>query len=142
MNKLTIDIDFLRMLILKIRGIQVKEDVDIPEPGGNAANDEIPETLQDLPNDLSHEEVVEEIEGLSEGKQAELVALMWIGRGDAEAEEWTDMLQMAVERREVPTAQYLLDHPLVADFLAEGLDRLGYGSMVSDVGVVRSSVHR
>ena len=29
MNKLTIDIDFLRMLILKIRGIQVKEAVDM-----------------------------------------------------------------------------------------------------------------
>ena len=142
MNELTIDIDFLRMLILKIRGIQVKEDVDIPEPGGNATDDEIPETLQDLPDDLSREEVVEEIEGLSEGKQAELVALMWIGRGDAEPEEWTDMLQMAVERREVPTEQYLLDHPLVAEFLAEGLDRLGYGSMLSEVDVVRSSVHR
>ncbi|MDH3236864.1 MAG: DUF3775 domain-containing protein [Alphaproteobacteria bacterium] len=142
MNELTIDIDFLRMLILKIRGIQVKEDVDIPEPGGNATDDEIPETLQDLPDDLSREEVVEEIEGLSEAKQAELVALMWIGRGDAEPEEWTDMLQMAVERREVPTEQYLLDHPLVAEFLAEGLDRLGYGSMLSEVDVVRSSVHR
>jgi len=142
MNKLTIEIDFLRMLILKIRSIQVKEDVDIPEPGGNAADDEIPEALQDLPDDLSREEVVEEIEGLSEGKQAELVALMWIGRGDAEPEEWTDTLQMAVERQEVPTAQYLLDHPLVADYLAEGLDRLGYGAMVGDVGVIRSSVHR
>jgi len=142
MNKLTVEIDFLRMLILKIRGIQVKEDVDIPEPGGNATDDEIPETLQDLPDDLSREEVVEEIEGLSEAKQAELVALMWIGRGDAEPEEWTDMLQMAVERREVPTEQYLLDHPLVAEFLAEGLDRLGYGSMLSEVDLVRSSVHR
>lgn len=142
MNELTIDIDFLRMLILKIRGIQVKEDVDIPEPGGNATDDEIPETLQDLPDDLSREEVVEEIEGLSEAKQAELVALMWIGRGDAEPEEWTDMLQMAVERREVPTEQYLLDNPLVAEFLAEGLDRLGYGSMLSEVDVLRSSVQR
>jgi hypothetical protein len=142
MNELTIDIDFLRMLILKIRGIQVKEDVDIPEPGGNATDDEIPETLQDLSDDLSREEVVEEIEGLSEAKQAELVALMWIGRGDAEPEEWTDMLQMAVERREVPTEQYLLDNPLVAEFLAEGLDRLGYGSMLSEVDVLRSSVQR
>jgi hypothetical protein len=142
MNELTIDIDFLRMLILKIRSIQVKEDVDIPEPGGNATDDEIPETLQDLSDDLSREEVVEEIEGLSEAKQAELVALMWIGRGDAEPEEWTDMLQMAVERREVPTEQYLLDNPLVAEFLAEGLDRLGYGSMLSEVDVLRSSVQR
>jgi hypothetical protein len=142
MNELTVDIDFLRMLILKIRSIQAKEDVDIPEPGGNPTDDEIPETLQDLPDDLSREEVVEEIDGLSEKKQAELVALMWIGRGDAEPEEWTDTLQMALERQEVPAAHYLLDHPLVADHLAEGLDRLGYGSMVGDVGVIRSSVHR
>ena len=142
MNKLTIEIDFLRMLILKIRGIQAKEDTDIPDPGGNATDDEIPETLQDLPDDLSREEVVEEIEGLSDARQAELVALMWIGRGDAEAGEWNETLQMAVERREVPTAKYLLDHPLVADHLAEGLDLLGYGSMVSGVGEIRSNVHR
>ncbi len=142
MDELTVDIDFLRMLILKIRGIQAREDTDIPEPGGNPADDEIPETLQDLSDDLAREEVVEEIDGLSETKQAELVALMWVGRGDAEPEEWADARQMALERQEVPTAHYLLDHPLVADYLAEGLDRLGYGSMVGDVGVIRSSVHR
>jgi len=75
----------------------------------------------------------EEIDALNRTEQAELVALMWIGRGDAEPEEWDDMLKLAEERREVPTSQYLLDHPMVADEWAEALDKLGYGSMVEGV---------
>lgn len=138
MDELTINTDYLRMLILKVRALMAKEETATPEPGGNPSDDEVPETLQELPEDLSREEVVEEIDGLSPTHQAELVALMWIGRGDGEPEEWTEFLKLADERREVPTNQYLLDHPLVADYWAEGLDRLGYGGMVEGVEEIRS----
>jgi hypothetical protein len=30
----------------------------------------------------------------------------------------------------MPTPSYLLDHPLVADDWAEGLDRFGYGTLL------------
>ena len=62
-------------------------------------------------------------------EQAELVALMWIGRGDSEPEEWEELIKLAEERREVPTSDYLLDHPMVADHWAEALDKLGYGGI-------------
>ena len=32
-------------------------------------------------------------------QQAELVALMWLGRGDEEPEEWVELLKLAEERR-------------------------------------------
>jgi len=133
MNELTINPAYLRMLVLKVRAIMAGEDVVTPETDGNSIDDEIPESLQERPDDLSREEVVEEIDGLGLSQQAELVVLMWIGRGDGEPQEWVDLLKLAEERREVPTAQYLLDHPLVADFWADGLDKLGYGSMVEGV---------
>ncbi len=132
-NELHINSAYIRMLILKVRAIMVKEDVVTPDAGGNPTDDEGPATLQESPDDLTREEVMEEIEGLSPGQQAELVALMWIGRDDGEPAEWADLLKLAEERKEVPTGQYLLDHPLVADYWAEGLDRLGYGSMVDEV---------
>jgi hypothetical protein len=108
----------------------VKEGLVMPETGGNPIDDPLPDTLQDEPGDLTREEFIEEIEGLDADQQAELVALMWLGRGDAEAEEWEGLLKLADERQETSTGSYLLDHPLVADYWAEGLDRLGYGTLL------------
>jgi hypothetical protein len=62
---------------------------------------------------------------LSERQQAELVALMWIGRGDAEPEEWENTIELARDLKEGPTPRYLLGHPLVAEHWAEGAARLG-----------------
>ena len=83
-------------------------------------------------DDLSREEVVEEIQGLTPRQQAELVALMWLGRGDGEPEEWNELLARAIERREVPTEIYLLDHPLLAENWLDGMERLGLGGLVAD----------
>lgn len=136
MNELTINPAYLRMLVLKVRALMAKEGLVTPDTGGNPTDDEVPETLQDIAGDLSREEVIEEIDALNQTQQAELVALMWVGRGDAEPEEWAELLKLAKERREVPTSQYLLDHPLVADDWADALDKLGYGSMVEGVGEI------
>jgi hypothetical protein len=51
--------------------------------------------LEDTPDDLSHEEVRDEIRGLDHRQQAELVALAWTGRGDAEPEDWEDTVRFA-----------------------------------------------
>lgn len=136
MTQLTINPAYLRMLVLKVRAIMAKEGTVMPESGSNPTDDEVPATMQDLPDDLSRNEVVKEIDGLNLDQQAELVALMWVGRGDAEPEEWLELLKLADERREVATSLYLLDHPLVADYWADALDKLGYGSMVEGVGEI------
>lgn len=130
MNELSLNPSYVRMLTLKVRALMSKEEVVTPDVADNAADDEIPQALQELDDDLSREEIIAEIDGLSPREQAELVALMWIGRGDAEPEEWQDTLRLAHERREVPTSRYLLDHPLLADEWSDALDKLGYGSMV------------
>jgi hypothetical protein len=130
MDELTISSAHVHMLILKVRALMVKEGVVMPETGGNPTDDQLPDTLQDQPDNLRREEVIEALEALNPDKQAELVALMWLGRGDGEPEEWENLLKLADERHEVSTASYLLDHPLVADYWAEGLDRLGYGTLL------------
>jgi hypothetical protein len=54
-------------------------------------------------DDLSREEVMEEIRGLDPRQQAELVALMWLGRDEGAPEEFGDLVREAATRREVPT---------------------------------------
>lgn len=134
MDELTIEPGYLRSLILRIRALMAKEDTVIPDDGGNATDDAGPEALQETPGDLNREEILEEFEGLNEDELLELVALMWVGRGDADVESWAETLELARDRREGDTAEYLLGHPLVADYWAEGLDKLGHGSSVLEEG--------
>jgi hypothetical protein len=50
---------------------------------------------------------------------------MWLGRDDGEAADWDELVRQALERREVPTEDYLLDHPLLAEDWLDGMERLG-----------------
>lgn len=133
MPQLRLKSDYVEMLIYKLRALMVKEDTDLDDVGGNPSDDERPATLQEQPDDLARDEVVAEIQGLDPEEQAELVALMWLGRGDAEVEEWSALVAQAQERAETPAEDYLLGHPHVADHLAEGLDKLGLGGAVDEV---------
>ena len=47
----------------------------------------------------------------------------------ANQEEWDELVARAVERREVPTENYLLDHPLLAEHWLDGMERLGLGGL-------------
>ena len=85
MAGLSIDPDYLRRLIVKVRSFMAKEESELPEDGSNPIDDEVPlGALQDEEGDLSRAEVVEEIQGLTPRQRAELVAWMWLGRGDGE----------------------------------------------------------
>lgn len=130
MPTLEIDTDFVRMLTLKVRALMGKEPPTFPDEGSNAVDDPLG-GLQDSPDDQTRLEIVKEIAGLSQSEQAELVALMWLGRGDAEPEEWDALVQQAKDSREVPTATYLLDHPLLAEHWLDGFEMLGLDPLVS-----------
>lgn len=57
-------------------------------------------------------------------QQAELVAVMWIGRGAFEPQEWEEALGVAIQEASSPTADYLAGSPHLADHLENGLDAL------------------
>ena len=134
MDQLSLSPEFLRNLILQLRALMAQEDEVSPDSGSNPIDDEGPATLQDTPDNLLRAGLEVEIEDLEPDQQAELVALMWIGRGDMEPEEWDEALALAAERHEGATAAYLLSHPHVADHLDEGLDRLLDGSDLMESG--------
>ena len=69
------------------------------------------------------------IERMSEQEQAELVAIMWIGRGSFEPEDFAEAVATATAEATVPCADYLLGSPHMSDHLENGLDALGISAM-------------
>lgn len=135
MADITLNPEFLRSLILKGRAVMAQESTLAPDGGSNPADDDLsPEALQESASNLTREEVSLQIADLEPDQQAELVALMWIGRGDMEPEEWDEAVALAADRHSGSTAEYLLSHPHFADHLGEGVDRLFDGSSLMETG--------
>ncbi len=115
-------------LVLRLNAVMTKEGTDIPDLGGNASDDEVAETMQETEGDLSRDEITQEIESMNDEQKDGLVALFWIGRGDAEPEEWEQTKALARQQHEGLVSRYLLGQPEVGEFLTEGLEKmLEYG---------------
>ena len=92
--------------------------------------------LEDRTSDATRGEVAEFIAGLNEDEQANLVALAWVGRGTYSADEFQEAVETAKAERTTPTQEYLLGIPLLADYLEEGLEKLGYSVEDAEKGVL------
>ena len=66
------------------------------------------------------------IDRMGEEEQAALVAVMWVGRGAFDAEDWGEAYETALSEATTPTADYLIGTPHLADNLEAGLDAYGY----------------
>lgn len=118
--------DIVCTIIAKAREFHAKEEVTIPEEPVSPSGDWAVQVLADHADDLTFQELRTTINDLEPDQQINLVALMWIGRGDFDANEWDFALDQARELWTSHTAEYLLARPLVADYLEEGLVQLGY----------------
>jgi uncharacterized protein DUF3775 len=125
MPELTISPEKVGFLIEKARQFDVKEAAADPDSGSNPADDDMIDVLEDDGRDPVAHEIAGFIDALSEDEQIDLVALMWLGRGDGTIDEWKDLRQQATEARSAPTARYLLGEPMLGDLLAEGLGEFG-----------------
>ena len=65
------------------------------------------------------------IERLNEDEQAELVAVMWVGRDSFDADDLQEAILTAKAEATTPTADYLIGTPHLSDHLENGLDALG-----------------
>ena len=128
MAELPFDSSKVEKLILRFNAVMAKEGTDISDLGGNASDDEVAAMLQETEGDLSRDEIRQEIESMNDEQKDGLVALFWIGRGDAEPEQWEQTKALARQQHEGPVSRYLLGQPEVGEFLAEGLEKmLEYG---------------
>ncbi|MCF2871262.1 DUF3775 domain-containing protein [Octadecabacter sp. G9-8] len=65
------------------------------------------------------------VSNLTQGEQADLVAIMWIGRDSFDAADFDEAHNTALDEATTPTEDYLAGSPLLPDHLENGLDALG-----------------
>jgi hypothetical protein len=81
--------------------------------------------LSDLSKDTDRSELSGFIRGLNVDEQIDLVALMWLGRGDGDLDNWRDLRAEAERAHNNRTASYLIGTPMLADYLEEALSQFG-----------------
>lgn len=84
--------------------------------------DDMPE---DHSNSTDRSELSGFIRGLNVDEQIDLVALMWLGRGDGDLDSWRDLHAEASRAHNNRTASYLIGTPMLADYLEEALTQFG-----------------
>jgi hypothetical protein len=122
--ELSISSETVCFIIVKAREFDVKDEVTEPDPGSNPIDDGGLAVLEDHPDDPSGQEIRATIAALSVDEKAELIALAWLGRGDYDVKEWRTARSEA-ETQIGKTASYLLELPLLGDYLEEGLSMVG-----------------
>jgi hypothetical protein len=123
---LTIPLEKLAFIIEKAREFDAEVPADEGDSGSNPADDGESEILLDTPDNSTLEELKDAIEGLNTDEQEELLALIWIGRGDFGKTDWREAMELARQSRTSSEADYLIGTPLLADFLEEAVSALGF----------------
>jgi len=88
---LAISSESVCFIIVKAREFDVQDGVTDPDSGSNASDDQMASVLETHDDDMTLGELRAFINALSEEEQTDLVALLWLGRGDGTAEDWQDL---------------------------------------------------
>jgi hypothetical protein len=123
---LTLSPEKVCFVIIKAREFDAKDETTEPDPGSNPSDDKDISVLEEHADDPVVEELTSLINSLSLDEQIDLVTLMWLGRDDYSAGDWSEVRDEAARAHNDRTAEYLIGTPLLADFLEEGLSKLGY----------------
>lgn len=123
---LDVNIDNVCRLIELAREFHAQDGVIISDEPTDPGDDWQVEILAAHSSDAYLAEFRSVINDLEPRQQQEVVGLLWTGRGDFDLEEWEDVLSQAADAWNERTAEYLLAHPMLAEYLTEGLDLHGY----------------
>lgn len=131
---LTIDPDTVRLFVLKAKAISAAlnndyeagsdHEVELDDESRDAHHHD--GLAEEEEEDLTERELRALINDLNIDEAAELIAIVWIGRGDFDAAEWTEAVAEARQRGAGRRASnYLLGMPMLGDWLEEGLEAIG-----------------
>lgn len=123
---LEVNPDTVCRLIELARVFHAQEEVVIPEEPDNPGGDYPTQILASHEGDTTLAEFRNIITDLEPDQQQQIVALLWLGRGDFSVDEWKTALEEAADNWNEQTADYLIAHPLLPDYLTDGLDQHGY----------------
>jgi hypothetical protein len=130
--ELNVSVEKVCFVVAKARELDVKVE---PEELDDASDEDMMQRiLEDYADDPTLEELRSFLVDQSDDELKELLALVWLGRGDFTIEEWADGLRRVGDVRRHHTADYLLGTPLLADFLEEGLAQFGLSCEAFELG--------
>ena len=75
--------------------------------------------------DARRRETVEFIAGLNVEEQTDLLALIWLGRGDYDIGEWDDAVSEAEARIAARDPDYMIGNAALPEYLGDGLEAFG-----------------
>lgn len=123
MPTLTISADSAFAILIKAREFDSKVAETDPDSGSNPSDDNSVDALEFGPSDDTRHELVSAIHDLNDDEQRDLIALIFLGRGDFGLGDWTEARQAAAEIGRERTPRYVSEIPLVSDYLQDGLSQ-------------------
>lgn len=113
-------------LIAKAREYDAKVAPVEEDPGSNPTDSGDREILEDFADDPTAFELRAALDTLDEDEAVDVIAMVWIGRGDFAGSELPEARTLAAERHRRKAANYLMGMPNFGDLLEEGLSLLGH----------------
>jgi hypothetical protein len=98
---------------------------DVNAGGSDLVSDSGDDMPEDHRKNTDRSELSGFIRGLNVDEQIDLVALLWLGRGDGDLDNWRDLRSEASRAHNNRTTSYLLGTPMLADYLEEALTQFG-----------------
>ena len=95
------------------------------DANSTSADDDAVHGLDDRSRITDRSELAGFIHDLNVDEQVDLVALMWLGRGDGDLDSWKELHREASRAHNNRTARYLIETPMLADYLEEALSQFG-----------------
>ena len=126
-NVLTIEPQFVCNFIQKAKEFHAKESVTFSEETPNSEYEyDWSQVLADHQDDLTYLEIKDTVSALTANQKVDLLALMYLGRGDFDEAEWDDARLEASNNVSANLTNYILGHPYIADYLETALEKLDY----------------
>ena len=123
---LNINSETVGFLIERARNFQLQQD-EIRLEDESSGSDSLGRDASAEMDDPAYRDFKSTIDDLEPDQQVEVVAMMWLGRGDFSIDEWEQAVQQARDSWNRRTAEYLIGTTLLADYLLEGLQAHGFG---------------
>jgi hypothetical protein len=123
-----LSLDQACFIIARAREYDVKVPPVEPDPASNPLDSGERGVLEDYEGDATGQELEASLARLTEDEMVELVALVWIGRGDYTADDadWNAAVASAREDIDDSIVRTLMQTPLLGDLIEDGLGQRGF----------------
>ena len=116
----------LAYIVEKARAFDAETAPVDTDSGSNPSDDNEVAILEATADNPIQQELSAALNALDDEQRIEILALMWLGRGDFDRSERRAALAQAREIHNAHETSYLLGTPLLADYLEEGIAALGF----------------